>query len=134
MRENEVPQEGNATLAGHRKAVYALGEDGHYHVVASAGWEVEETVTSQAVAEFEAQAADAHARARAGTASPLEFHMFKRRMDVQTLAQCTGLFGWRVRRHLRPAVFARLRPALLQRYADALGLTVDELARLPESP
>ena len=28
MRERDVPQEGNATLAGHRKAVYAVGDDG----------------------------------------------------------------------------------------------------------
>ena len=132
MRIDEVPQEDNATLGGHRKAVYALGEDGRYTLVPTTGWKVEETVTTEAVAAFARQAEAALARARAGQASPLEYHMYDRRMDLQTLAQCTGLFRWRVRRHLRPAVFARLSPALLARYADALGLSVETLRSLPE--
>ena len=32
MRDNEVPQEGNSTLDGHRKAVYARGDDGKLHL------------------------------------------------------------------------------------------------------
>jgi hypothetical protein len=131
MREKDVPQEGNATLAGARKAVYALGEDGKYRAVPSAGWKVEEAVTSMAIAEFEAQAQAALARVRAGQSAPLEYHMYRRRMDVQTLAQSTGLFRWRVRRHLRADVFPRLSPALRARYADALGMTAAELASLP---
>lgn len=131
MRDQDVPQEGNATLAGERKAVYALGEDGRYRVVPSAGWNVEETVTTLAIAGFEEQAREALARVRAGASAPLEYHMYRRRMDVQTLAQSTGLFQWRVRRHLRAGVFQRLRPALRRRYADALGMTEAELATLP---
>lgn len=131
MREHEVPQEDNATLGGHRKAVYALDEAGRYQLVASTGWEVEETVTLQAVAEYEAQAVEALRRARIGEASPLEYHMYRRRMDLQTLAQSAGVFAWRLRRHLRPGVFRRLRPSLLVRYADALGLSVDEIQTLP---
>ena len=45
MLDNEVPQEGNSTLGGHRKAIYARGADGKLHIVQSAGWEVEEIVT-----------------------------------------------------------------------------------------
>ena len=41
MRERDVPQEGNRTLAGHRKAVYAIAEDGKLRLVPSRGWEVE---------------------------------------------------------------------------------------------
>ena len=44
MRERDVPQEGNATLDGHRKAVYAVADDGKVRLVASRGWEVEEIV------------------------------------------------------------------------------------------
>jgi hypothetical protein len=51
-------------------------------------------------------------------------------MDVALLAQATGLWRWRVRRHFRPEIFARLPRALLQRYADAIGVTPEELARL----
>jgi len=133
MRVDEVPQDNSATFAGGRKAMYALGEDGKYRIVPSSGWEVEETVTTMAVAEFNEQAEQALARVKAGQSAPLEYHMYARRMDLQTLAQTTGMFRWRVRRHLKPNVFARLPDKILIRYADALGMTVAELRRLPDS-
>lgn len=130
MDANEVPQEGNATLGGQRKAMYARGADGHLGIVPSCGWEAEEIVTLQAVEELERLAADARRRVEAGTASALEYHMYKARMDLTLLSQVTGIWAWRVRRHLRPEIFARLRPALLARYAEALGLRVDQLKRM----
>ena len=77
MRERDVPQEGNATLAG--------------------------------------------------TAAPLEYHMYRARMDVAMLAQTVGLWRWRVRRHMRPQVFARLPLRLRRRYAEALGIALEAL-------
>lgn len=130
MRERDVPQEGNATLAGHRKAVYAVGDDGRVHLVASRGWEVEEIVTRQAVQDLERHAREALERARAGLTSPLEVHMYRARMDLALLSQTTGLWRWRIRRHFRPEVFSRLSPALRQRYADALGLSLEALGRI----
>jgi hypothetical protein len=130
MRERDVPQEGNATLAGHRKAVYAVGEDGKLRIVASRGWQVEEIVTRQALAELEERARDARQRALAGLASPLEYHMYRARMDVPMLAEAAGLWRWRVRRHLKPQVFAQLRLALKRRYAEALGIAPEALERL----
>jgi hypothetical protein len=130
MREREVPQEGNATLAGHRKAVYAVGDDGRLRIVASRGWEVEETVTRQALEDLERRAREARERALAGRGSPLEYHMYRARMDVALLSQTTGLWRWRVRRHLRPGAFERLPPALKARYADALGVPVEALVKL----
>jgi hypothetical protein len=130
MRERDVPQEGNATLAGHRKAVYAVGHDGKLRIVASRGWEVEEVVTRQAVEDLERRARDARDRALAGVASPLEYHMYRARMDLAMLAGATGLWRWRVRRHLRPQVFARLPIRLRRRYAEALGVTLEALERV----
>jgi hypothetical protein len=131
MELKDVPQEGNTTLGGHRKAMYAHGADGRLTPVAYAGWEVEEIVTRQAVDEFDRLAADALTRARAGAASPLEYHMYRARMDDTLLAQVTGLWRWRGRRHLRPQVFRTLSPVLLARYAAALDLSVEQLTTLP---
>jgi len=122
MRERDVPQEVNALLEVHRKAVYAVGDDGKLRIVASRGWEVEETVTRQAVEHLERCAQEARRRVLAGQSSPLEYHMYRARMDVALLAQAAGLWRWRVRRHFRPEVFARLPQHLRQRYAAALGL------------
>lgn len=131
MDIDEVPQDGNVTLGGHRKAVYARGADGKVVVVPTSGWEAEEIVTLQAVDLLKQQADEARARVEAGTASTLEYWMYARRMDLALLAQGTGIWRWRVKRHLRPEHFARLDTALLQRYADALGLSVEQLQRLP---
>ena len=130
MRERDVPQEGNRTLAGHRKAVYAVDDDGKLRLVPSRGWEVEEIVTRQAVEDLERLAMQARARALSGESSPLEYHMYRARMDVELLSQTTGLWRWRVRRHLKPAVFARLPLALKLRYAGALGISSEALDRV----
>ncbi|HJV94267.1 MAG TPA: hypothetical protein VJ572_12345 [Azonexus sp.] len=129
MLERDVPQEGNVTLGGHRKAVYARGADGKLQIVQSAGWEVEEIVTRQAVDDLNRLAEEARQRVLSGQTSALEYHMHKARMDVLLLSQTTGLWQWRIRRHFRPAVFAGLSPALLGRYASAMGITVEQLKK-----
>ena len=130
MREEDVPQEGNAVLGGYRKAVYAVGADGKLRIVESRGWEIEELVTQQAIDDLARRAEDARARVRAGLTSPLEYHMYRARMDVALLAQATGLWRWRVRRHFRPHVFSRLPDHLLRRYAEALGVGVEALQKV----
>lgn len=131
MEIHEVPQEGNRTLAHHRKAVYARDASGRVVIVPSRGSEVDEAVTLQAVERLEGLADEARSRAVAGQTSALEVWMWTLRMDVPLLAQVTGLWQWRIRRHFRPAVFARLSPRLLARYAEALGITPEQLKTLP---
>ena len=131
MKKTEVPQDSRPEYGGERRALYALDDRGQYATVPSAGWRADEIVNQQAVDEYRRLADEALLRARAGQVSALEFHMYDRRMELETLAQATGLWRWRVRRHLQPAVFARLSPALLQRYADALGVTVAQLRVIP---
>lgn len=131
MDLDAVPQEGNATLGGHRKAMYARDTAGRLVLAPSRGWEAEEIVTSHAVDALLAQAEAARQRVQAGTASTLEYWMYACRMDVPLLAQSSGTWQWRVRRHLQPARFARLDAAQLTRYAEALGVPVGDLVRLP---
>ena len=130
MRPDEVPEQSAPLLEGQRKAVYVVGPDGHYLIAQSGGTEAEITVTEEAVAWFAKLAEDARQRAGRGETSPLEYHMFRLRMDVPTLAQATGLWCWRVRRHLTAKGFARLSPGLLAGYADALGLSSAQLRSL----
>lgn len=132
MDIKDVPQEGNATLGGGRKAMYAKDSDGAMVIVSSRGWEVEEIVTQQAVDILKQLANEALTRARSGHASPLEFWMYHKRMDLMILAQSTGLWRWQVSRHLQPAHFANLSEKLLGTYADALGLSITEIKSLPQ--
>ena len=129
MLDSEVPQEGNSTLGGHRKAMYARGTDGKLHIVQSAGWEVEEIVTKQAVDDLLRLTENARQRVLAGQTSPLEYHMYRVRMDVPLLSQASGIWQWRIRRHFRPAVFAGLSVSLLATYADAMGMAVEQLKK-----
>lgn len=131
MKTDEVPQDPTTTYGGVRKLLYAVDEKGEYAGVRSQGWDVENYVTQAAVAELTRQAEEALARARAGQTSALEYHMFARRMDVATLSATTGVWAWRVKRHFKPSVFARLSEKMLARYAFAMGVTVDELRHLP---
>ena len=100
-------------------------------LVASRGSEVDEIVTLQAVQRLHDEADAARARCIAGQGTPLEVWMWTQRMDLPLLAQSTGLWQWRIRRHFRPQVFNGLRAAMLQRYALALGITVEQLRQLP---
>jgi hypothetical protein len=134
MKKEEVPQEPAKAFGGRKKALYATDENGNYIVVGSRGWEAEEIVLDQAIAEFERSAAEALDRARQGLSAPLEYHMYRRRMDSLVLAQSAGFFHWQVRRHLKPDVFSRLSPTQKSRYAEALGVSVAELDTLPEKP
>ena len=131
MDVNAVPQEGNATLGGHRKAMYAKDANGRMVIAPSAGWEAVEIVTSHAVETLHAQAEQARERVKAGLASPLEFWMYERRMDVALLSQTSGFWQWRVKRHLRPEGFAKLSIQQLERYAEALGIAPAALQKLP---
>jgi hypothetical protein len=131
MDVSEVPQEGNRTLGHHRKVMYAKDAAGRMVLVASRGSEVDETVTLQAVQRLNTFADAARVRCLAGQTAPLEVWMWTLRMDLTLLSQVTGIWQWRIRRHFRPDIFARLKPELLQRYALALGLRVEQLRQLP---
>lgn len=131
MLLDDVPQEGNATLGGHRKLMYARDGQGRSVTVGSQGWEAEEICTLHAVDAIAQQAEAALQRARAGRASPLEYWMYARRMDVALLSQVSGFWQWRVRRHVTPHGFARLSASQRLRYAQALGLSAAQLDQLP---
>jgi hypothetical protein len=132
VKKQEVPQQNAKAFMGHSKLLYAVDEQGRYVPAPCNGWEAEEIVLDQAIAEYVRLAADAWRHAREGRASTLEYHMFKQRMDVVLLAQSTGFFKWTVRRHLKPGVFQRLSNSRRERYGDALGLTPAQLDSLPE--
>lgn len=126
MRESDVPQD-EGLNRGLKEITYAVDQDGRYVVVASLGWEPKNIANAQA---WEVIADDirtqAH-RVRAGERSPLAYHLARNLMTVALAASYVRLPRWRVKRHLKPSVFSRLKPEILQRYADLFGLTLAEL-------
>ena len=132
MRIDEVPQDASSTYAGHKKLLYAQDEAGNYTGVQSSGWEAEANATLDAVAQYQAWADQARAQVLAGEKSPLYFHMYACRMDPALLGQLTGFWRWRLKRHFRPEIFARLSDKVLLRYARAMDKTISELKTLPD--
>ena len=131
MREEEVPQD-PSFYKGHRRVCYALNKDSRYVVAESAGWEVERVVTEQALLDLEAQVEDTRRKVLAGELAPLAYHLATHQFTPKLCAQHVGMAAWRVKRHLRPAVFARLSTKVLQRYAHCLDLALEDLARVPD--
>ncbi len=134
MEKSAVPQDASPTYGGLRKLLYAVDERGEYNRREFQRWDVESFSTELAVAELVRLSEEAWRRARDGITSALEYHMFARRMDFDTLASVSGVWRWRLRRHLRPQVFARLPDHVLQRYAQAMGISVAELRQVPPAP
>ncbi len=127
MKISEVPQDAIRTLQGVKKALYAVDDRGEYTRTATRGWEVEEIVLTQVIADFEAKAKEAAARLRRGETSPVEYFMNKKWMNPLTLAQAMGLFRWQVKRHFKPAVFRKLDGGTLAEYARLFGISVETL-------
>lgn len=134
MKIQDVPQDPGACLAGHEKLNYAVDAEGRYVGVPTIGWEVETAVTQVSTQITIEHITRAWEDARAGRTSPLGYHMAVVQMDAGQLANEVGMWGWQVRRHLKPAVFGKLPVATLVRYADALGIAVDVLLRVPDAP
>ena len=131
MKKDEVPQDESRTYGGHKKLFYATNDDGDFEGVQSSGWEVETYATVSAVEALEAERDAALQRARIGETSPLEYHMYAKRMDLATLTSSTGYGAWRVKRHLKPSIFAKLPDSKLAPYCEAMDMTPEELRSLP---
>lgn len=129
MQLNEVPQDGLNYKERDklRKLMYAVDKDGHYTGVASVGWEAENAATKGAWDEVDEVLRETEAAVRAGKLSPIAYFMQKSLMDVPLLASYVGKWQWVVRRHLKPAGFARLSEASLAKYAGVFNISVDDL-------
>lgn len=127
MKLNDVPQDVSPTYGGHKKLVYATGDNGQYCTAQSSGWDAEAFATELAVTELQQQAEQAYQLWCQRKISPLVFLMYQARLDETALSQITGLWRWRIRRHFTLSRFRKLSVALLQRYSDAFNVSVSEL-------
>jgi hypothetical protein len=132
MKVHEIPQDNIRTLGNLKKALYALDENGRYRRAPTTGWEVEEIVLLDALADYDQKAEAARQKFRDGQSSPIAYFMYLRRMDTLTLAQAMGLFRWQVKRHMKPHIFRKLDAARLQQYADLFRIPVEALTRFEE--
>jgi len=135
MKVNEVPQDDVLDYsAGIKKGNYALDDNGKYVMVPSKGWVVDEMINRMAYDEYKAKEEETRKAVLAGQKSPLAYYMELRQMTPEILGKTAGIAAFRVKRHLRPEIFARLKPSLLEAYAKALAITTEELITVPKNP
>ncbi|MCK9219813.1 MAG: hypothetical protein M0P47_07170 [Bacteroidales bacterium] len=62
-----------------------------------------------------------------GKLSPIAYYMEKALMEVPMLAAYMEIWSWRVKHHLKPKGFNKLKPELLKKYASIFNIPVEEL-------
>ncbi len=133
MKVDEVPQDENQTYQGYgKKAVYAVNDGGRITKTTTSGWLVEEVILRDVVADFEEQAAEIKTKVLNGHVSPIAWFMCKRFLDVPLVSSALGISRWRVKRHLKPKIFKKLKPQLIEQYAELFRIEVDALIHFKE--
>lgn len=126
MKKIEVPQEKNSTLDGQRKVMYGLNESGEFQRINYAS-NVEEFATITAVEEYKELEKECLEEIRNNISSPIKYFMYKNRMDLPTLSNAVSMFSFRVKRHLKMKHFRNLNDKILQKYAIAFSINIEEL-------
>ena len=132
MDIRSVPQDNSSTYSNHKKAIYAVDENGKVIAVESSGWSAEETVTKQALQDLQEQALEAYRLVQKEEKSPLYYYMYAARMDLQVLSESTGFFKWTIKRDFDVQTYSKISLKRLSVYAEVLGKTPEEIRALPE--
>jgi len=132
MNINEVPQDDDGFLkAGKvRDVCYATDENGKYTQVLSLGWKPKNDALKLAWELISEKVEEKRKDVLAGKVSPIAYYIEKNAMDISILAQYTGVSRWRIKRHLKPSVFKKLKSPVLQLYADVFNITLEKLLQI----
>ena len=127
MNKEDIPQDAGALTSLTKEVVYAVDEAGNYTTELSKGWQVKATALDVAWQDIEERIQAAKQKVLSQQASPILFFMEWRLMDIPIVAAYTGFWKWTVKRHLKPAVFAKLSTATLKKYAEAFNISLEAL-------
>ena len=131
MEKEKVPQDkSNLTKNNVKELLYATDENGNYTTTLSTGWEPKTIALSNSIDDINERIAEAKMQVETGEASPICYYMELNKMDLTILASYVGLWKWRVKRHIKPEVIAKLNDKKLKKYADAFDISVAELKNI----
>lgn len=123
MKANEVSQDDAQIFEGKTKSIqYAIDENGNYVEVKSVGLEAENIVIERAWEDVRESIQDALGEVKDGTKSPIFYFMKKEIMDLNILSETVGIAKWRIKRHFKPNIFAKLKIKTLEKYTKAFNL------------
>ncbi|MCK9154861.1 MAG: hypothetical protein M0P12_01975 [Paludibacteraceae bacterium] len=115
-----------------RDVTYAVDKDGNYTSVMSDGWSVKNDALDITLEDINEECEAIRQRVLAGETSLLEYHAAKNFMAVDLLSDYTGFSKRTIRKHFDPNTFSQLDGETLNKYADVLRITVEELKSVPK--
>jgi hypothetical protein len=130
MDENQNPVYKDKAYGQHRELSYSYEDDGKFEKTVGFHGEADRLILQQAWDLFHERIEDARQRVLAGKVSPIVFYMEKNLLDPMNLSMMAGISLWRVKWHFKPGVFRRLNEKVLQKYAVAFNITVDQLKKV----
>jgi transposase-like protein len=133
MKKQDVPQDlyyfkDNVI----RDLMYAVDENGQYTPVVSDGWSVKNDALGAVWDDIREECEKIHRRVLTKEIRPLAYHLKKSLQNVRLLSAYSGVPKRRKRKHLKYDEFMKSDAITLQKYADAMRITVEELKRVDE--
>lgn len=114
----------------YRELLYGYDKDGSFKKDVGYHGEADRVTLQQAWDLFAERAEDAKKKVLEGKASPVLYYMEKTMLTPLDLSMHAGIGLWRVKRHLKPKVFARLSEETLKKYAEVFSITVQQLKKV----
>ena len=131
MKVNEVPQDLKYFKDNVIRDVnYALDEEGRYTGIISDGWEVKNDALSFVWETIMEECEPIRQQVLDKKISPIAYHMKKNLQDIGMLAAYSGIPKRKIKKHLQYDEFMKLDDTTLQKYAEALRISVEELRQV----
>ncbi|MFC4164581.1 hypothetical protein ACFOWU_13025 [Epilithonimonas zeae] len=128
MKKQDIPQdESNLQSANMTEMLYVTDENNNYTTAQSIGWEAKKAALDESMELIYERIAEAKQNVANGIVSPIIYFMELNKMDLQVLSAYVDKWQWTVKRHAKPKIFKKLSDSTLKKYADAFGISVDEL-------
>lgn len=127
MKKEELPQDKSALENFTREVMYVKNADGKYTTDLSTGWSVKKDALDNAWDDIKERVNQTAQKVKNGEVSPIAYFMEVKLMDLNILAAYTGFWKFNIKRHMKPNVFASLNDSKIKKYADAFGISSEEL-------
>lgn len=128
MKKQDLPQdESNLQSANMTEVLYVTDENDNYTTANSIGWDAKKAALEESMELINERIEEAKQNVANNLVSPIVYFMELNKMDVQVLAAYVDMWQWTVKRHAKPKTFKKLSDPTLKKYADAFGISVEEL-------
>ena len=128
MKKQDLPQdESNLQSANMTEVLYVTDENDNYTTANSIGWDAKKAALEESIALINERIEEARKNVANNIVSPIIYFMELNKMDIPVLAAYVDKWQWTVKRHAKPKIFKKLSDSTLKKYADAFGISVDEL-------